>query len=141
MCAVIRLLLAKSTSAAEIHHELCVVYCQIIMSERTVRQWCRMLRNEQSNVHDEKQSAQPCVVSDDLFSVDQKICERQCFTNSEPLCEFSQISRTVLYKIIIVRFFNIITFFLIACFVNSSPEVTFRTSLVLCTRNYTAYTM
>jgi hypothetical protein len=43
------------------------------------------------------------VASDDLVqSVDQKICERQLFTTSKLSCEFSQISRTILYVIIIV---------------------------------------
>jgi hypothetical protein len=46
----------------------------------------------------------PSAVSDDLVqSVDQKICERRCFTTSELLCEFPQISHTVLYEIIAVR--------------------------------------
>jgi hypothetical protein len=46
----------------------------------------------------------PSVVSDDLVqSVDQKICERRRFTISEPLCEFPQISRTLLCEIITVR--------------------------------------
>jgi hypothetical protein len=43
--AVIRFLLAKSMSAAEIHRELCAVYGQIVMSEGTVRQWCRMFKD------------------------------------------------------------------------------------------------
>jgi hypothetical protein len=34
---VFRLLHAKNTSAAEIHHELCTVYGQNVMSEGTVR--------------------------------------------------------------------------------------------------------
>jgi hypothetical protein len=38
------------------------------MSERTVRQWCKMFKDGQTDVHDEKQSAQPCVVSDDLVA-------------------------------------------------------------------------
>jgi hypothetical protein len=42
-------------------------------------------------------------VSDDLLqSVEQKICEGLCFTISEFLCEFPQISCTVLYEIITV---------------------------------------
>jgi hypothetical protein len=52
----------------------------------------------QTNVHDEERSGQPSVVS-----VDQNICERQCFTNSELLCEFPQILHTLLYEIITVR--------------------------------------
>jgi hypothetical protein len=43
-------------------------------------------------------------VSDDLVqSVDQNICERQRFTISELLCEFPQISSTLLHEIITVR--------------------------------------
>jgi hypothetical protein len=47
---------------------------------------------------------QSSVVSDDLIqSVDQKLCERQCFTISELSHEFLQISCTVLHEIITVR--------------------------------------
>jgi hypothetical protein len=42
--AVIRCLHAKNTSAAEIHRELCVVYGQNVVSEGTVRQWCRIFK-------------------------------------------------------------------------------------------------
>jgi hypothetical protein len=68
--------------AAEIHHELCVVYGQNVMSEGTVRQWCRMFKDRRANVHDEEQS-------DYLFqSVDKQICERCHLTISELSCEF-----------------------------------------------------
>jgi hypothetical protein len=40
--AVTCFLHAKNMSAAEIHHELLAVYGQNIMSEGTVRQWCKM---------------------------------------------------------------------------------------------------
>jgi hypothetical protein len=40
--AVIRFLYAEDMSAAEIYRELCAVYGQNVMSEGTVRQWCRM---------------------------------------------------------------------------------------------------
>jgi hypothetical protein len=37
----------KSMSSAEIHRELCTaVYAQNIMSEGTVRQWCRVFKDE-----------------------------------------------------------------------------------------------
>jgi hypothetical protein len=53
---VIHFLHAKNMTAAEIHRELCEVYGQNIMSEGTVRQWCRMFKDERPNVHDEKRS-------------------------------------------------------------------------------------
>jgi hypothetical protein len=63
-----------------------------------------MLKDAQTNVHNEEQSGQPSVVCDDLVqSVNQKICERQCFTISELSYEFPQISLAVLYEIITVR--------------------------------------
>jgi hypothetical protein len=52
------------------------VYGQNVMSEGTVRQWCRMFKDGQTNVHDEERSGWPSVVGDDLVeSVGQKICE------------------------------------------------------------------
>jgi hypothetical protein len=44
--AVIRFLQAKNMTAAELHHELCmVVYSQNAMSEGAVRQRCRMFKD------------------------------------------------------------------------------------------------
>jgi hypothetical protein len=63
-----------------------------------------MFKDRQANAHDEEQSGQPSAVSDDLVqSVEQKICERQHFTILELLCEFLQISCTLLQEIITVR--------------------------------------
>jgi hypothetical protein len=43
-----------------------------------------MFKDGRTNVQDGKQRGWPSVVSDDLIqSVDQKICERHCFTISE----------------------------------------------------------
>jgi hypothetical protein len=106
--AVIRFLRAKIMSAAEIHRELCAVHGQNLMSEGTVRQWRRMFKdgriNEQMFTMKSEVIGWPSVVSDVLVqSVDQKIRERRRFTISELSCEFPQLSRTVLYEIIIVR--------------------------------------
>jgi transposase len=63
------------------------------MSEVTVRYWRRMFKDGRINVHDEERSGRPSVVSEDLVrSVDQKMCERRCFTISELSYEFPQIS-------------------------------------------------
>jgi hypothetical protein len=43
--AVIVILHAKNMSAVEIHHELCAVYGQNVMSEGTLRQWHRMFKD------------------------------------------------------------------------------------------------
>jgi hypothetical protein len=51
---LIQFLHAKNMSAAEMHRELCVaVYGQNVMSEGTVRQWCRILKDGQTDVYDE----------------------------------------------------------------------------------------
>jgi hypothetical protein len=85
-------------SAVEIHRELCTaVYSH-------VRQWCRMLKDGRTKVHDEEQSGWQIVASDDLVqNVDQKICERRHFTISELSREFPRISRTLLCEISTVR--------------------------------------
>jgi transposase len=67
MRAVIRFLHAKNMSATEIHRKLCaVVYGQNVMSEETVREWCRMFRDGRKNIHGEERSGRPSAVSDDL---------------------------------------------------------------------------
>jgi hypothetical protein len=103
--SVIHFLHAQNMSAAEIHSELCVVYSQILMSEGTVRQWCRRFKDVQTNVHDEDWSGRPVICSK-WWSCSKcwpKICERWHFTILELLCEFPQISCTVLYEIITLR--------------------------------------
>jgi transposase len=95
--AVISFLHAKNMSATEILPQLCAVHGYNVMSEGTVRQWCRMFKDGEKNVHDEERSGQPSVMSDGLVqSVDQKIYERRRFTILELPCEFPQISCTVL---------------------------------------------
>jgi hypothetical protein len=83
------------TSAVEIHHELCAVYGQNVMSEETVRRWCRMFKDGWTKVHDEEWSSQPSAVCDDLVQ-----SERQHFTILKLSCEFPHI---LLYEIIAVR--------------------------------------
>jgi hypothetical protein len=46
---IIHFLHTKTTSAVEIHHELCPVYGKNVMSEGNVRQWCRMFKDGQAN--------------------------------------------------------------------------------------------
>jgi hypothetical protein len=41
--SVIHILHAKNMNSVEIHRELCTVYGQNVMSEKTVTQWCRMV--------------------------------------------------------------------------------------------------
>jgi transposase len=92
--AVVRSLHFKNIIAEEIHRELCAVYGQNLMTEGTVRQWCRMFKDGRTNVHDEERSGRPSVANDHLAqSVDQKICERRYFTISELSCESPQFSQ------------------------------------------------
>jgi hypothetical protein len=53
-------------SAEEIHCELCAVYDQSVMSDGSVRQWCRMFKDGQTFVHAEEQSGWSAICSDDL---------------------------------------------------------------------------
>jgi hypothetical protein len=64
--AVIRFLHAKKMSAVEIHRELWAAYGQNVISEGTVRQWCRMFKYGRTNIHSEERSGQPSVVTDDI---------------------------------------------------------------------------
>ena len=50
---MIRFLHAEGQSAAEIHHRLCLVYGDNVMSDSCVREWCRIFRDGRTDVHDE----------------------------------------------------------------------------------------
>jgi hypothetical protein len=67
------------------------------MNEGAVRQWCRMVRDRRTNVHDESEEVgRPSVVIDNLIrNVDQKICGRLHVTISELSYEFTKMSHTV----------------------------------------------
>jgi hypothetical protein len=61
------------------------VYGQNVMSEGTLRQWCRMFKNGRTNEQMFTMKSEvvgwPSVVSDDLVeSPDQIICEKRLFT-------------------------------------------------------------
>jgi hypothetical protein len=73
------------------------------MSEGTVRQWCRMFEDGWTDVHDEERVKWSAVCSEWLSCSKRwpKNCGRWCFIISELLCEFPQISCTLLYKKII----------------------------------------
>jgi hypothetical protein len=45
ICVVIHCLHAENLSAAEVDRDLRVVCCQNVMSERTVRQWCKIFKD------------------------------------------------------------------------------------------------
>jgi hypothetical protein len=64
--AIICFLHEKNMSAMEMHCELYAVYGRNVMSEGTVRQWCRMFKAGRTNVQDKGQRGWPPVVSDDL---------------------------------------------------------------------------
>jgi hypothetical protein len=48
------LVMLKKTSVSEIHQELCSVYGQNVMSVGTVRQWCTMFKDGETNYLDEE---------------------------------------------------------------------------------------
>jgi transposase len=61
--AVMRCLRAKNMSAVEIRRKLHAAYGQNVMSEATVRQWCKMFNDGRTTVQNEERSGQPSVMS------------------------------------------------------------------------------
>jgi hypothetical protein len=62
--AVIHFLHAESMSTVETHRKLFEVYGLNVMSDGTVRQWCKMYKDGRTNVHDEERSGRPGVCSE-----------------------------------------------------------------------------
>ena len=81
---------------SEIHHQICHVYGDNVMSDGMVRKWVRMFNEGRENVHDEARSGRPSLVNDDLVrKVNERVREDRRFTISDPSLHFSQISRTL----------------------------------------------
>ena len=96
--AVIHFLHAEGQSAAEIDRRLCRVYGDNVMSDSSVREWCRKFRDGRTDVHDEGGQGRHSTVTDELVQkVDQCVRANRRFTISELSEEFPQISRTNLY--------------------------------------------
>lgn len=99
--SVIRFLLAKNVKPVDIHRELCSVYGADIMSYTAVKKWCVIVRAGRTNVHDEKRSGRPSVVTDDIVDqIHRKVRENRRFTITDLSQLFPQISRTVVYEIL-----------------------------------------
>lgn len=100
--SIIRFLDARNVKPAEIYRQIQDVYGENAISEGMVRKWVRMFNEGRTNVHDESRSGRPSVVNDDLVrKVDEKIKENRRFTITMLSDEFPQISRTVLYQIVV----------------------------------------
>ena len=97
----IRFLNTRNMLPSEIHHQICQVYCDNVMSDGMVRKWVRMFNEGRENVHDEARSGRPSLVNDDLVrKVNERLRDDRQFTISDLSVHFPQISRTLLYDIV-----------------------------------------
>jgi len=78
---VTNFLQAEGQSTAEIHHLLCHVYSDNVMSDSCVREWCRKFRDGHTDVHDEGGQGRHSIVTDELIQkVDQCVHGKRRFT-------------------------------------------------------------
>jgi len=64
---VIRFFLnARNVLPSEIHHQICQVYGDNVMSDGMGRKWVRMFNEGRENVQDEARSGRPSLVNDNL---------------------------------------------------------------------------
>jgi len=98
--SVIRFLNARNVLPCEVHHQICQVYGDNVMSVGMVRKWVRMFNEGRENVHDEARNRRPSLVSDDLVrKVNERVRDDRRFTTSDLSLQFPQISRTLVYDI------------------------------------------
>ncbi|GFV55698.1 histone-lysine N-methyltransferase SETMAR [Trichonephila clavipes] len=70
------------------------------MSDSKVQKWARKFKDGQTNVHGEERSGRPSVITDDLMqAVETKIHENRRFTIATLSLKFSDVSRSVVFKI------------------------------------------
>ena len=65
---------ARNMLPSKIHHQICQVYGDNVMSDGRVRKWVRMFNGGRENVRDEARSGRPSLVKDDLV---RKVNERE----------------------------------------------------------------
>jgi hypothetical protein len=61
--SVIRFLKAKSERPAEIHKQIVAVYGNV-MKRQNVTKWCREFSGRRTDIHEEKRSGRPSLISD-----------------------------------------------------------------------------
>jgi len=99
---VIRFLQAENVRPSEIHRRLVAVYGENVMNAASVRKWYTMFRNGRTDVHDAERSGRPSVITDALKQkVNRIIRENRHFTIREVYEQCPEVSRTVVYEIVI----------------------------------------
>jgi len=99
--AVIRFLQAKNIQPADIHRQVCQVYGEGAMSDSMVRRWCRQFESGRDNLHDDKPSGRPSVVTPDLVQqIEVKIRENRDFTITDLAEFFPNVSRKTVHRIV-----------------------------------------
>ena len=82
--SVIRFLNATNVLTSEIHHQICQVYGDNVMSDGMFRKWVRMFNEWRENVHDEARSWRPSLMNDDLVrKVNERVRDDRRFTISD----------------------------------------------------------
>ena len=61
--SVIRFLNTRNVKPADIHRQICEVYCENAMSDGMVRKWVTKFNEGRNNVHDEPRSGRPSIVT------------------------------------------------------------------------------
>ena len=71
------------------------------MSDSMVRRWCRQFESGQDNVHDDKCSGRPSVMTPYLVQqIQVKICENRRFTITDLAEFFLNVSRKTVHRIV-----------------------------------------
>jgi len=99
---VIRFLQSENVRPSEIHRRLVAVYGEHVINAASVRKCYTMFRNGRTEVHDAERSGRPSVITDGLKQkMNRIIRENRHFTISEVYEQCPEVSRTVVYEIVI----------------------------------------
>jgi len=95
--SVSRFLNARNVLLSEIHHQICQVHGDNVMSDSMVRKWVWMFNEGRENMDDEARSGHPSLVNDDLVhKIKERVRDDRHFTISDLSLHFPHISRTLL---------------------------------------------
>jgi transposase len=96
--SVIRFLNTKGERTVEIHKQIVAVYGNV-MNQQNMTKWCHEFSEGRTDVHDEKRSGRPSLISDDLLQeTEGEIRAHRCLTIRELHHITPEVSKTTIHE-------------------------------------------
>jgi hypothetical protein len=87
----------KCECPAEIHKEIVAIY-GYVMNRQNVTKWCREFSERRIDVHDEKRSGSPSLISDDVLKKNERGIRANRRRTMRELHHIPEVSKTTIHE-------------------------------------------